>query len=136
MKIRPATIEDANQIYDIAQAAFGKSPWPQSVFEHELTSPRSRYWMTDTGFVGITQILDEVEIGCLAVYPEQQGTGIGRALLERVAQEFTGCRLLLEVAEDNQAARHLYDQLGFTTYRRREKYYANGRDALLMEKPQ
>ena len=84
MKIQPATIEDSETIYRIAQAAFQPSPWPKTVFEHELTSPRSRHFVTTGGFIGITQILDEVEISSIAVQPDYQRQGIAQALLTTV----------------------------------------------------
>ncbi|WEV54261.1 ribosomal protein S18-alanine N-acetyltransferase [Leuconostocaceae bacterium ESL0723] len=134
MKIRQATIEDADKIFEIAQAAFNPSPWPKRVFVHELKSPRSTYWLSEAGFVGTTQILDEVEIGCLAVDPSHQGRGEGRLLMETVMAYYPGARFLLEVAADNLPAQCLYQQLGFSTYHRRKRYYRNGQDALLMEK--
>ena len=44
-----------------------------------------------------------------------------------------GCsRVLLEVREDNAAARHLYDRLGFEQVAVRRGYYGPGRDAVVM----
>ncbi len=59
---------------------------------------------------------DEAEIRALAVSPEGQGRGTGRALLraaiERAKQE--GVRhLVLLTQPDMRAAQHLYDQAGF-----------------------
>jgi ribosomal-protein-alanine N-acetyltransferase len=41
-------------------------------------------------------------------------------------------RMLLEVAEDNAAARALYAAAGFAPAGRRPRYYPDGRDALLL----
>jgi N-acetylglutamate synthase len=52
----------------------------------------------------------------MAVLPQNQNHGIGRALLEtalRVAAE-KGYQAKLEVHQDNAAARHLYQSMGFT----------------------
>lgn len=132
--MKPATIEDSQTIYNIAQAAFAPSPWPQSVFEHELTSPRSRYFMTTGGFIGVTQILDEVEIGSLAVHPDFQRQGVAQALLATVFTIPSVSRYLLEVDACNHSALQLYEKMGFSAYYRREKYYKNGHAAIMMER--
>ncbi|MFT9388173.1 MULTISPECIES: ribosomal protein S18-alanine N-acetyltransferase [Leuconostoc] len=134
MAIQRATIEDSQTIYDIAQAAFQPSPWPKSVFEHELTSPRSRYFVTPGGFIGVTQILDEVDIGSLAVHPNRQKQGIAQALLAHVLDMPGVVRFLLEVDEANENAMRLYEKMGFVAYYRREKYYKNGHAAIMMER--
>lgn len=134
MKIQPATIEDSAVIYQIAQAAFQPSPWPKTVFEHELNRPRSRYFLTTGGFIGITQILDEVEIGSIAVQPDYQRQGIAQALLATVLALPDVARFLLEVDELNHPAIRLYEKMGFSPYHRREKYYKNGHAAIMMER--
>jgi GNAT superfamily N-acetyltransferase len=52
----------------------------------------------------------------LAVLPDFRGLGIGRALLEAAesrARERGCCKLTLEVREDNERARSLYESFGF-----------------------
>lgn len=51
----------------------------------------------------------------MAVLPEMQNNGIGKALLKEalgIAKE-TGYQAKLEVHRDNPAARHLYQKMGF-----------------------
>ena len=134
MIIKRATIEDSNLIFNLANAAFAPSPWPKSVFEHELKSPRSHYFMLDEGFVGMTQILDEVEINSVAVHPNSQHQGIAQKLLTTVFSLPDVTRFLLEVDETNIAAIRLYEKMGFSAYYRREKYYKNGHTAIMMER--
>jgi ribosomal protein S18 acetylase RimI-like enzyme len=55
----------------------------------------------------------------LAVVPAWRGRGVGRALLEAVEAEAVRrgcCRLTLEVQDDNEPARRLYERFGFTDY--------------------
>ncbi len=57
-----------------------------------------------------------INIHDLAVLPAQRGQGIGRRLLQAVehkAQELGCCKVTLEVQENNQPARHLYENFGF-----------------------
>lgn len=134
MIIRRATIEDLDDIWQLANESFAPSPWPKEVFEHELRSPRSIYFVTTGGFLGATQILDEVEVGSLGVSPKFQHQGIGQALLMAVFALPNTKRVLLEVANTNTAAQALYRKVGFQPYYRREKYYKNGDDAIMMER--
>jgi ribosomal protein S18 acetylase RimI-like enzyme len=56
----------------------------------------------------------------LAVAPERQGEGIGKALTERVSEGLKklGCiRLLLLVDEDNLSAQEFYKEIGFSSNR-------------------
>jgi ribosomal protein S18 acetylase RimI-like enzyme len=60
----------------------------------------------------------EVEIvqADLAVLPGHREKGIGRLLLEAVerkAREIGGCKLTIEVQENNHRARHVYEAAGF-----------------------
>jgi ribosomal-protein-alanine N-acetyltransferase len=68
----------------------------------------------------------ESELLSLAVDPAQRRRGIGRRLLLAAIESAARGRasvLFLEVAEDNAAARQLYDQHGFTPVGRRPDYY-------------
>jgi ribosomal protein S18 acetylase RimI-like enzyme len=52
----------------------------------------------------------------VAVHPDWQGQGIGRAMLEAAldfARDHGGAWVILQVRDDNPAARRLYDGLGF-----------------------
>jgi GNAT superfamily N-acetyltransferase len=55
-------------------------------------------------------------IGNVAVHPDWQGRGIGRALMEKALEELTRQGAMwagLEVQADNEAACQLYERLGF-----------------------
>jgi ribosomal protein S18 acetylase RimI-like enzyme len=55
----------------------------------------------------------------LAVLPDLRGLGIGRALLDAAesrARQLGCCKLTLEVREDNERARSLYERVGFGDY--------------------
>jgi [ribosomal protein S18]-alanine N-acetyltransferase len=80
----------------------------------------------------------ECELLTLGVVPTRRRTGIGRALLTAVIDEagqHGAHTLFLEVAEDNVAARALYDACGFVQIGRRANYYrrrAGLADALVL----
>jgi [ribosomal protein S18]-alanine N-acetyltransferase len=80
----------------------------------------------------------ELQVYNLAVHPSLRGVGLGRWLMEMVLER--GRRqgaqaALLEVRRGNQAARHLYESLGFTLLSTRRDYYHDPvEDALVMER--
>jgi ribosomal-protein-alanine N-acetyltransferase len=68
----------------------------------------------------------DAEILTLGVLPKSRRRGIARRLLAAVGERAgaVGCeRLVLEVAEDNEAARSLYRGSGFADIARRPAYY-------------
>ena len=78
------------------------------------------------GLVIALAVGTEAEILTLAVLPKFRRRGMAGRLLAWVADRLSdaGCqRLLLEVAEDNAAARALYGKLGFDQIGRRPSYY-------------
>lgn len=115
------------------------SPWSSQAFA-DLLGQAGVFALGDPdGFILIRVVADEAEILTLAVRPSARRGGMGRALTQgatRTSATHGAERLFLEVAEDNTAARGLYDGLGFAVVGRRPAYYAaaDGRriDALLM----
>jgi ribosomal-protein-alanine N-acetyltransferase len=84
----------------------------------------------------------DAELLTLAVRPDSRRRGVASRLLTSTGSRArnAGCeRLLLEVAEDNQAARALYSELGFLEVGRRPCYFRrpNGRSvtAIVMARP-
>jgi [ribosomal protein S18]-alanine N-acetyltransferase len=90
------------------------------------------------GFVLALDLGAEWEIVSLGVLPERRRSGCGSALLASACREALLRRsrsVVLEVAEDNIAARALYAARGFTSVGRRPNYYRQVRrfvDALVL----
>ncbi len=85
------------------------------------------------GLVIALAVGTEAEILALGVLPKFRRRGIAARLLASVADQLSGAgcrRLLLEVAEDNEAARALYGKLGFAEIGRRPSYYRRGAGAM------
>jgi [ribosomal protein S18]-alanine N-acetyltransferase len=82
------------------------------------------------GFSLCRAVMDEVELLLIAVAPEARRQGAGSRLLIRAQEDALsrgGSMLFLEVREDNEAARCLYESLGFAVIGRRADYYS-GKD--------
>lgn len=134
-----ATEADAEIIAAIFDSAFsGNSPLPSELITQQLNSGRVRYLIDEENraVLSYSSVLDEAEIDYLAVERNAQGQGIGRQLLTYFLADQLGVRVLLEVAEGNVIARHLYEKVGFHAYHKRENYYRDGQTAILMEKKQ
>lgn len=93
------------------------------------------------GFALGRAIAGEAELVTIAVHPDAQGQGQGRALLaafDAAARERAAAEAFLEVAFDNAAARALYARTGWVEAGRRRGYYprvgAAPVDALLFTK--
>ena len=83
-------------------------------------------------------MLDEGDIGNVAVAPDSRRRGSGAALLKALfaESERRGAAVLqLEVRESNFAARRLYEKNGFEIVGKRKNYYEKpAEDAILMSK--
>lgn len=88
------------------------------------------------GYAVFWQVLDQGELGNVAVDPEWRGRGVGQRLVQEVIARarVRGVReLFLEVRPSNDTARTLYQNLGFTAVGRRRAYYqAPVEDAVVM----
>ena len=133
---------------DIVNSAFDihcqghPEPWSESVFLSCLTAPYYAKAMELNGeilgyWIGL-QVLDEVTLMDIAVWPHARGQGLGHALM----QEFLRCSLQrnaekvwLEVRASNASAIALYRHHSFDLIETRKDYYQRGdavEDALVM----
>jgi [ribosomal protein S18]-alanine N-acetyltransferase len=141
--IEPLTLlSDLDSVLEIEQASF-VNPWTREMYLAELENRGVSYCyiIRDVsqrviGFCSFWRVLDELHINNLAIAPDNRGGGAGTALLNEVLRE--GARLgarraTLEVRRSNEAARRLYERLGFTMAGVRRAYYSNPvEDALVL----
>ena len=139
--IRRMTINDVDAVHAIESATFAR-PWKREDFVKEMTQNQcARYLVAETegrvvGFAGAWIVLDEAHITNIAVRKDCRGRGIGRRLTEelmRYAANLGVVYATLEVRRSNEAAKKLYQSLGFEYVGVRKRYYEdNGEDAFLM----
>ena len=87
------------------------------------------------GFAAYRRVIDEAELLNLAVHPEHQQQGVGRALLEEGSKrllQMGARRIFLEVRASNEPAQKLYFSMGFAIRARRKDYYRNPQDDALV----
>jgi len=139
-RLRAARASDIDAIVLIEQASFG-DPWNRTAFVELLDDPRVCFLLAEgggyvRGYVVAWFVLDEGEIGNLAVSESARREGAGALLLDgaiKAAGEADVALLYLEVRDSNSAARALYASRGFAEIGRRRDYYRRPReDALVL----
>ncbi|CRL63645.1 MULTISPECIES: ribosomal protein S18-alanine N-acetyltransferase [Proteus] len=120
-------------------------PWSEETF---YSNQGSHYFnlkiCIDNIIVGfaITQlILDEATLFNIAIHPDYQGKGYGKALLLELIETLEKkniTTLWLEVRESNEKAFNLYESIGFNFVSKRKNYYptkTGNEDAIIMAYP-
>ena len=125
-----ATARDAGRLAQLHGASFHRG-WGESEFDAMLSEPntlvhRLRLGRKIIGFAVSRMAADEAEILSIAVDSGQRGRGLSRNLLLTHLGHLAGRgvrTVFLEVEENNQPARRLYERAGFGVVGRRERYY-------------
>jgi ribosomal-protein-alanine N-acetyltransferase len=143
--VEPATLRDAPRLAQLHGASFHRG-WGEGEFESMLSERntlvhRLRLGRKVVGFAVSRMAADEAEILSIAVATSHRGRGLSRNLLLTHLGHVSGRgvrTVFLEVEENNQPARRLYERAGFGVAGRRERYYqqAGGEqlNALLMRR--
>ena len=143
--VEPAILRDAARLAQLHGASFHRG-WGEAEFETMLSERntlvhRLRQGRKIIGFAVSRLAADEAEILSIAVAADQRGRGLSRDLLMTHLGHLAGRgvrTIFLEVEENNQPARRLYERAGFAVVGRRERYYRepNGEqlNALLMRR--
>lgn len=143
--VEPASPRDAPRLAELHGESFHRG-WGEAEFETMLTERntlvhRLRMGRKTVGFAVSRLAADEAEILSIAVAASHRGRGLSRMLLSTHLGHLAGRgvrTVFLEVEENNQPARRLYERAGFIVAGRRDRYYrqANGAqlNALLMRR--
>jgi ribosomal-protein-alanine N-acetyltransferase len=134
--------DDLDGVLAVEEESF-TNPWTKEMYTWELQN-RSvcHIFVVRTseqrvaGFCAFWLVVDEIHINNVAIRPALRGQGIGTHLMRRVFEEakrLGARRATLEVRRSNEAARRLYERLGFTVTGTRPNYYTNPiEDALIL----
>jgi ribosomal-protein-alanine N-acetyltransferase len=129
-QVEPATLRDAPRLAQLHGASFHRG-WGEGEFESMLSERntlvhRLRLGRKVVGFAVSRLAADEAEILSIAVAASHRGRGLSRNLLLTHLGHLSGRgvrTVFLEVEENNQPARRLYERAGFGVAGRRERYY-------------
>ena len=140
--IRPMTEEDLLQVETIEQESFSL-PWSFDAFKSTLDREDTLYLVAEEesvilGYCGMYISFDEGEIPNVAVKKEFRSRGIGEVMMNELlsrAGERGVCSAFLEVRKSNEAAKRLYEKLGFQVAGIRKNFYEFPKeDAVIMWK--
>ena len=141
--LRRAVPADLDAIDSIERASFDDDRFARRNLKRMLDRGRTEMWLAEQNGAAVGYLALSFRDGTrtarlysLAIIPQARGQGVARALITRAIERAGAkkCRVLrLEVRELNAAARHLYEDCGFTLRGRRESYYGDGEAASLYE---
>ncbi|AOM41276.1 ribosomal protein S18-alanine N-acetyltransferase [Xenorhabdus hominickii] len=139
--LTPADLSIALQI----EQASHMFPWSEKTFYSNQGERYLNYKITLNdqiiGFAITQYVMDEATLFNIAIHPDHQSRGYGRALLDHlinILPEKQINTLWLEVRRSNQSAIRLYEDLGFNEVFIRKNYYpttTGKEDAIIMALP-
>lgn len=146
ISIEPVQLSDLSELLAIERVSF-VAPWSRVAFETELAKPHANLYLARArsgekagaviGYICFWLVAEEIQVVNVAVHLAWRRRGIGKRLMRYALQR--GCEAganlaVLEVRRSNQAARSLYEGLGFQAVGERPGYYPEFREpALVLE---
>lgn len=142
VELRAMSREDLAAVLSVERDSYAV-PWTLQTFSNLVDRPD-----TDSisavagdevvGFAVAWSVVDQAELGNVAVARSWRRRGIGEALVRDIVGRLSRrgvTDVFLEVRVGNRSARRLYDRLGFTEIGRRRDYYVRPvEDAIVMRK--
>lgn len=140
-RVRALREADLPRVMEIERECFS-TPWKEVTFRGLMKRTDTDLFVAEAtdgwlaGYAACWTVIDQSELGNVAVSPAVRGEGIGGALVDAVLEAITArgaTECFLEVRVSNEAAQSLYRQRGFAVVGRRPRYYSlPTEDALVM----
>ena len=118
-------------------------PWSEKSFIDAACNPDNIYLVCErtgeiAGYCGMWTVMGEGNVTNVAVHPSYRRQGVAEALLkemERRAKEKSVTIFFPEVRQSNEAAKKLYEKLGYSPIGTRKRFYERPvEDAIVMSK--
>ena len=131
----PFVSQIENQIFSL--------PWSEKSFRDAAANPDNVYLVCEctgeiAGYCGMWTVMGEGNVTNVAVHPAYRRMGVAEALLkemEKKANEKDVTIFFLEVRQSNEAAKQLYNKLGYNPIGVRKRFYEKPvEDAIVMSK--
>jgi len=134
--IRPVHLKDFDELLQIEAQAFPKSQYDrEELWLLSLKYPHTFLVTVSNQMDGYIVFRPDGHIISMAVRPHKRRVGIGTRLVQKVIDHCSKKSLGLEVRVSNVGAQRFYLNLGFRMKARIERYYHDGEDAFVMERP-
>ena len=140
LEIKEMTSAHVEEIARLEKECFS-TPWSEEGLKAELSNNFARFFVAFSGgkiagYIGSHNILGEVYITNVAVFPEFRRNGVGRGLVEFLVDKTKAENaefVTLEVRKSNQNAISLYEKCRFEKVGERKGFYEKPtEDAILM----
>lgn len=142
--VRPARLEDLGALERIETAVFDCDRLSRRGLRYHILSRTTQLLVlvasgriVGYSLVGFRKFSTRARLYSIALDPDVQGRGYGRALLgaaERAAKAHGATAIRLEVRVDNARALDLYEKSGYRRFAVIPEYYEDGATALRLEK--
>ena len=140
LEIKKMTSSHIEEIAKLEKECFS-SPWSEDGLKSELDNNFARFFVAlcdgkIVGYIGSHNVLGEVYITNVAVFPEFRRNGVGKMLVEYILDRMKTEKaefVTLEVRKSNLNAASLYEKCGFQKVGERKNFYEKPtEDAILM----
>ena len=140
ISIQPLTEKDIDLCYKLDSNTI--SLWTKKQWSNEFKREGVKIFglLISNFVVGVCAyqvVHDEAQINYFVVNPEFRKRGYGSFLMSyliELCEKLDINKILLEVSQENNAAKKFYDRFDFSTVGIRRNYYKDGSNALLKEK--
>lgn len=129
LNFRKIQVEDLPEIMAIERQCY-EFPWSEEIFKSCFNAGNlAMFAELDGKAIGygvLSTVLDEASLLNICIVPSEQGKGYAKILLQFLCEQVRTLgadTLFLEVRASNQAALHLYENMGFNQIGTRRNYY-------------
>ena len=147
MRYRRYASEDFETLYAVEEACFAPPfRFGRGAMRRIVTEANTATWIAEdedgmAGFAVVEWFASRAGVSAyiqtIETLPEKRGRGVGAELLARIeqsAREAGATAIGLHVDAENAGAIRLYERCGYTCQGRSERYYPQGRAALVYSK--
>lgn len=141
MELKRATAKDVDEYLDIERSIDGTPTYLATTDPKEALAEIKNniaYLISENGHI-VGSVMyqmktpDHARISGLAIRPDFQNRGIGRAVMTKILEELKDIpNIDLVTHPDNDRAIKLYESLGFTLGERIENYFGDGEPRVVM----
>jgi len=139
--VSAATWRDWRSMMALEKLCFGRDAWSALDVAAALTFPDTVRLKAEFEDELIGVVVGDIRsrhnvgwIATIAVHPAHRRRGLGRRLLRACEHAIDLPRIKLTLRPSNKAALNLYKQEGYEAIQSLRDYYADGAEALVMEK--
>jgi ribosomal-protein-alanine N-acetyltransferase len=129
LNFRKIQVEDLPEVMAIERQCY-EFPWTEEIFKSCFNAGNLAMFAElegkAIGYGILSTVLDEASLLNICIAPSEQGKGYAKVLLQFLCEQVRALgadTLFLEVRASNQAALHLYENMGFNQIGTRRNYY-------------